>query len=322
MEECPVKSKKVTASLSAIAVLIMATGYAVEDRDYPPEGTSAWRHLFAVDPSPEALAFAPPAPEKTEATRYTAEFKGEIAGFDIGRIYLDIETSPERYAVDYRMRQNGIARWFSDAEATSRARGHFGDQNRITEHYYFNHDYEAEDDQQYVEIYRPYGQRRMHLWTSPTYSFREPVSEGQAADAVDPMSALIGLSFTAVPEGKSPCDREIDVFDGRRLFTLEMRDEGTENLNRRGNNLYNGSAYKCRLHQEKIAGYREKDLGDVNGDLWVYLADVPDPFRTPTFAYVPVMIKGKQGIFTAWLEGENPTITSPDGKTINLGTLQ
>ena len=64
---------------------------------------------------------------------------------------------------------------------------------------------------------------------------------------------------------------------------------------------------------------QERKRGDIEGDLWVYLAEVPEPFRTEKFAYVPVMIKARQGIFTAWLEGENPTITAADGTSINLG---
>lgn len=286
--------------------------------DYPPEGTDAWRRLFAVDPSETALPFMP-VQKPSDALTFSARYKGEIAGFDVGRVYIDVEASPDTYTVNYKMEQKGIARWFSDAEATSKARGTFDEAGLIAEHYYFNHDYEAADDQQFVEIYRPEHSRRMHLWTSPTYSFHQPVSETLAIGAVDPMAALLELGFLDNNEGGSPCDRTAKVFDGRRLFELVMKDEGVVNLRRRGKNLYEGKAYKCKLEQVKIAGYREGKRGDIEGDLWVYLTEVPTDVRTEHLSYVPVMIKARQGIFTAWLEGENPTITTPDGRTINMG---
>lgn len=287
--------------------------------EYPEHGTNAWKELFAVDPSDVALPYSPiPYPEG--GLTFSSVYKGEIAGFDVGRVYLDVSASEENYSVNYKMEQKGVARWFSNAEATSKARGIF-DGNRIAGHYYFNLDYEAEDDQQYVEIFRDYNDRRMHLWTSPTYTFHQPVGEDIAWGAVDPMAALLELGFMDNNGGKNPCDRTVKVFDGRRLFSLEMKSQGTEKLRRRGNNVYRGTAYECKLVQKKIAGYRESKRGDAEGDVWVYLAEVPEPFRTEKFSYVPVMIKARQGLFTAWLEGQNPTITAPDGRSVNLGDM-
>ena len=98
-----------------------------------------------------------------------------------------------------------------------------------------------------------------------------------------------------------------------------MTDEGEDWIRRGGSRRYEGYAYKCRLEQFKVAGYREKDRGDIEGDLWVYLADVPEEFRTNTFAYVPVMIVARRGWISARLEGKDPIITAPDGRSINLG---
>lgn len=308
---------KKNVSIHAALCFITAMSAAAAE-DYPDQGTQAWRELFAVDPSAVALPYMP-VPKPTGGLTYSAEYKGEIAGFDVGRVYLDVAASDEHYSVNYKMEQKGVARWFSDAEATSKARGSFGDDVRIAEHYYFNLDYEAEDDQQFVEIFRRFGERRMHLWTSPVYTFHQPVGEEIAWGAVDPMAALLELGFMDNNGGENPCNRTVKVFDGRRLFELVMRDDGTEKLRRSGKNLFRGRAWRCKLDQKKIAGYREGKRGDIEGDVWVYLAEVPEPFRTEKLAYVPVMIKARQGIFTAWLEGENPTITAADGSSVNLG---
>ena len=299
------------------ALLIVSSVALAQAEDYPDQGTHEWKKMFAVDPADNALAYSP-VNFPQNALTYSSVYKGEIAGFDIGRLYLDVTTSDKSYDVKYKMEQKGLARWFSDAEATSKARGTF-DGTRINQHYYFNHDYEAEDDQQYVEIFRRPDDRRIHLWTSPTYSFHEPVSETQAVGALDPMAALLALGFLDDNNGNSPCDRVVKTFDGRRLFNLVMKDQGKEKLKRNGKNLYRGYAHKCKLEQVKLAGYRADKRGDVEGDVWVYLVEVPEDFRTKTMSYIPVMIKAKQGIFTAWLEGQNPTITHSDGRSVNLG---
>ena len=285
--------------------------------DYPAWGSDGWKALFAVDIADQQLDKMP-VPEPVDATRYKVTYKGEIAGFDVGRIFVDVNASPNAYEVGYKMEQKGIARWFSDAEATTKARGTFQD-GKIAAHYYLNHDYERDDDQQYVEIFRRANEARMHLWTKPQYKFYQPVSEAMAKGAVDPMAAFVALAFTPMPAGESPCTRTVKVFDGRRRFDLQMTDEGTEKIRKGGKGRFSGVAHKCRLEQAKVAGYREKDAGDIEGDLWVYLTPVPEEFRTEIMAYVPVMVVAKRGIFTARVEGKNPTLTAPDGRTINLG---
>lgn len=303
---------------SAHLMFLFATGGMVGTSDIPTFGSESWRAQFAVDVA-EAKLDPVPVPRPDTATKYTVTYKGEIAGIKVGRIFLDALISDDGYEVGYRMEQKGVARWFSDAEAKTTARGTVKD-GEIASHYYFNHDYERDDDQQFVELYRPDGERRLRLWAQPAYTFHQAVPEEVALGAVDPMGALIALGFLPnVDPEKSPCDRVVKVFDGRRRFDLVMKDNGTEWIRKGGKGRYQGDSYKCKLEQVKVAGYREKDRGDIEGDLWVYLADVPEAFRTETFAYVPVMIRARQGIFTARLEGKYPIITAPDGRTVNLG---
>lgn len=287
-----------------------------EELGYPDPGTPEWRELFAMDPVDERLKVVP-IPQPKNALTYSVTFKGEIAGFDVGRVFLDASVSPIGYAVKYKMEQEGIARWFSDAEATATARGTF-ENNKIVSHYYFNHDFESEDDQQYTEIYRPKGARRLHLYAAPEYNFYEPISEEIALGALDPMAALITMGFSAVPEGKSPCERIVPVIDGRKRFDLVMTDDGTDFIRKGGKGRFEGMSYKCKLVQIKVKGYREKDKGDIDGDLWIYLADVPEKFRSQNFSYIPVMVRAKQGLLTARLEGKYPMIITPDGKKHKL----
>ncbi|WOI54528.1 DUF3108 domain-containing protein [Parvularcula sp. LCG005] len=308
-------------TLKSRFALLAASGFllgsALAQEDLPEPGSPEWRQHFAVDVAADRLAEVPVAlPGK--ATTYSVTYKGEIAGFDVGRVFLTVAASDTRYSIKYRMEQKGIARWFSDANATTVARGTI-ENGDIGAHYYLNHDFEAEDDQQYVEMYRPANARRIHLWADPVYTFHQPVPEDVAFGAVDPMAALMSLGFLPRQTAGSPCDRVVKTFDGRRRFDLVMTDDGTEDIRKGGKGRFEGTAHRCRLDQVKVAGYRAKDSGDIDGDLWVYIVPVPETFRTSTMAYVPVMIRAKQGVFTARLEGKYPTITGPNGKSVQLG---
>ncbi|MEM1381659.1 MAG: DUF3108 domain-containing protein [Pseudomonadota bacterium] len=299
------------------AVTIGFAGAVAQDQGpYPEVGTEAWRALFAVDPQPDPLGGSPYTLEP--GTRYETTMKGELAGFNIGRIFLNVMVSEQGYSVDYEMEQRGVARWFSDAEATSNASGLFGENGEIVSTYYFNHDYDGEEDQQRTELYREEGAERIRMWSLPEARFRQPVSVEQAEGAIDPLAALVALAFTPVPSGQEPCDRRIPVLDGKRRFDLVMIPEGKEDVRRNGPGRFRGEAYRCRLEQHKIAGYKEKNRGDIEGDIWVYMVEIPEELQTATLKYVPVRMVAKQGLIGASLQAKKPRLIQADGTVTNL----
>jgi len=299
-----------------VAAAISGTVLAQDAGLFPDFGTPAWKALFAVDPMDEPLGEAPF--DAGAGTRFKTTLKGELAGFDVGRIFLDVTVGEAGYQVGYKMEQRGIARWFSDGEATANASGLFGRGSRIHTSYYYNHDYDGDDDQQRTELYRENDERRLRLWALPGTRFKQPVSEDQAAGALDPLGGLVALAFTPVASGEEPCSRTVRVLDGRRLFDLVMKPAGREYVKKNGKDRFRGDAIKCRLFQEKVAGYKEKNRGDLEGDLWVYLAPVPKDLRTEHLAYVPVKIVGKQGIIGASLQAKRPKLIAEDGTEYKL----
>ena len=167
--------------------------------------------------------------------------------------------------------------------------------------------------QQRVELYRPKGAERLRLWTAPEYWFYEPVPEEMAWRATDPMGALVTLGFPAADPGQSPCARTAKVYDGRKRFDLTFAPEGRVRLRRGGKGRYEGEAHRCRLTLTKVAGYRPKDRGEDEGDLYVYLAPVPEAVRSDTFAYVPVRVEAKRGMIGGLLEAKYAKVTAADG---------
>lgn len=303
--------------LAALVVLeIAAVPVLAQAGPYPETGTEAWRELFAVDPADDPLGVPPFSVGR--GTTYSTVLKGELAGFDIGHVILDVTVTDTGYSVDYKMEQKGIAKWFSDGEATSKASGLFGPDGRITSHYYFNHDYNNEDDQQRVELFRDAGQSRLRLWTLPEYTFREPVSEELAQGAIDPLAALVALAFQPVGRGEEPCERKVAVIDGRRRFDLVMHPDGYEYVRRNGPKRFEGDAWKCRLTQNKVAGYKENNRGDIDGEVWVYMIEVPKELQTDRLKYVPVRIVARSGIIGASLQAKRPTLIAADGTRVRL----
>ena len=307
-------------SVAALPALPALAADEKEPRFFPTEPD--WAERFAVDvkdgPLAGLTAKALPIMPPLKAATYDVTFKGELAGFDIGRVFITTRIGETGYDIAYEMQQRGIARWFSDGNAKSRGTGTF-DGRRIDGGYYFNHDVESEDDFQKVELVRQKGERRLRLWTNPEYWFYESVTEDMALGAVDPMGGFIALGFPAADPGKSPCARKVKVFDGRKRFDVTLTADGISDLDDRGSGRFEGEAYKCRMRFDQVAGYRPKDrFKEAEGDLWVYLAPVPEAVRTPTFAYVPVKVKAKRGIISGTLEAKFPTITGPDGRVYPL----
>ena len=303
------------------AVCIVAglafTGSIAADGPFPEPGTEGWRALFAVDPVNEPLGETPI--QIGEGTTYHTTLKGELASFDVGRIFLNVTVTDAGYSVDYKLEQKGVMRWFSDGEATANASGLFGDNAEIVSSYYYNFDYDGEDDFQRTELYRDTNNDRLRLWSLPSYRFRQPVSVEQARGAVDPLGALVAVAFTPVPAGVDPCNRRIPVLDGRRRFDLvTMPAGGEQRVPSSGKNRFKGKALRCRLLQEKVAGYKEKNRGDIEGDIWVYLEEVPDELKTETLAYVPVSIVGRVGIIGASLQAKRPKLIAADGTVTKL----
>ncbi|NRA29693.1 MAG: DUF3108 domain-containing protein [Parvularculaceae bacterium] len=304
-------------SAAALVGLSMTlTASAQEQGPFPEPGTDAWKTLFAVDPADDPMGESPF--DIGQGTSYQTTLKGQLAGFDVGRVFLTVTVSDTGYSVDYQMEQRGVARWFSDGEAKANASGLFGEDGQIATHYYYNHDYDGEEKQQRTELFREAGSERLHLWSLPAYKFRQPVSVAEAENAVDPLAALVALAFAPVPHGMPPCERRVPVLDGKRRFDLVMIPDGKEDVRRNGPGRYSGPAIKCKLEQHKIAGYKEKNRGDVEGDMWVYLAEVPEEMRGPHLRYVPVKIVARQGIIGASLQAKKPKLVKADGTESKL----
>lgn len=314
------KLSKRAWSLAAAGIALTAGAAAIAQVNLrepvnPAKGSQEWKDHFAVDFIENRPA--PPSVPLNNAVRLEVGYKGKAAGFDIGRILMDVKISDSAYAMDYRIEQQGIARWFSTKTTDSKSVGTLKD-GKLTSLFYEKLEYEDEDDYQYVDLVRDGPNARFRLWSDPKYELYWPVPEAYALDTVDPIASQILLGMVDTPAGKDPCDRTIKIYDGKRRWTMTVSYDREDTLRNSSSKRYAGPAIRCKVSQERVAGYKPEDIDEKMPDGYLYLAPVPEAVRSANFAYIPVEISGDYGWISAVLEAKEPKITGPDGTVYKM----
>ena len=101
------RSQKLGA-LACVAAVGTAIGWQASASSGLGQSAAEWQKSYAVDPMAARLARVPVESPKGAAS-YDVTFHGKMLGFDIGRIFLTVDTSRSGYEVDYKMEQRGIA---------------------------------------------------------------------------------------------------------------------------------------------------------------------------------------------------------------------
>jgi len=85
---------------------------------------------------------------------------------------------------------------------------------------------------------------------------REPVPVDDVAGALDPLTGIVALLLRL--EAGGSCDGRYDGFDGRRRFTMELVDRGTEAIEVPGAPGGPGPARVCDFVYRQTAGYARR----------------------------------------------------------------
>lgn len=85
---------------------------------------------------------------------------------------------------------------------------------------------------------------------------REPVPVEDVAGALDPLTGIVALLLRL--EAGGSCDGRYDGFDGRRRFTMELVDRGTETIEVPGARGGPGPARVCDFVYRQTAGYARR----------------------------------------------------------------
>lgn len=110
---------------------------------------------------------------------------------------------------------------------------------------------------------------------------------------IDPYSAALRLLHQFDANGH--CGDKLTVFDGRRLYAVEMRDDGAGRLQRDRPWGYSGDVHRCTLITQRIDHERDADDGDGDDDrrrheINVWLGKVSPTAWAPVRVEVPLPI--------------------------------
>jgi hypothetical protein len=103
----------------------------------------------------------------------------------------------------------------------------------------------------------------------------ELVPLAERKGAMDPITALLWPISELLSHGS--CDGENKVFDGKKLFRLELEPRGSEVLRPTGYSPFSGETLVCRLHIEQIAGkMKDKSKNRIPPFVDVFLAPIEE----------------------------------------------
>lgn len=78
-----------------------------------------------------------------------------------------------------------------------------------------------------------------------------------SGNAVDVMTGV--LNMMQIVKNSNECNGKIPVFDGKRKFNINLKNEGKKTIEPSRYSIFSGEAVKCTLTVEPLAGFKEKD---------------------------------------------------------------
>jgi len=110
------------------------------------------------------------------------------------------------------------------------------------------------------EVSLTYENGSPRLYADPVYSTTgyEVKAEDQK-HTIDPLSAITLIVSGVAGDGANPCALTAPVFDGRRLYTIEMTKVKDTDI-KMDNGLYAGKATQCQIKYHPLAGMKPRVL--------------------------------------------------------------
>ncbi len=87
----------------------------------------------------------------------------------------------------------------------------------------------------------------------PEYDDRDPVSPSARADTIDPFTAVLAATDLAAQTGT--CGTDQRIFDGRRLYTIQVNSSEATALPVSDYGIYGGDGLRCTIGVRREAGF-------------------------------------------------------------------
>lgn len=192
------------------------------------------------------------------ATRLEAEYEAITPVPWIGRqktasASLTADISATRYRIAVDSRAEGLVGWFVDSSVAMVSTGIVTPRGLVPLRY----DSSVQDGSKHRRVLVDFTPGEVLVSVSPKYSdwgFPAP-GAAQKLEAVDPLTAILGLTLRIRATPANPCGGPLRIFDGKQRYDLRLTYSGRFNWNA---DVYKGPAIRCDVDYIEIAGFKAK----------------------------------------------------------------
>lgn len=170
-----------------------------------------------------------------------------FGGIWAGEFTVNAEYGPGSYRAGFDFRTRGVVAALIHLAYSARTQGRIGAGGHEPER--FTYASEEDDDLRVVEMTYAGGTPGL-VRVDPPFKVRPwSLEAGDQSGIFDPLSAGLTI-FGPAPEG-AVCNRETEIFDGRRLYAIRIEAP-----------VRQGSRIRCEAVFQRLGGYKPKWMGD------------------------------------------------------------
>ena len=166
---------------------------------------------------------------------------------------LIADLAPNSYRIAMSSRAEGFMDWFVDSSTTMVTNGALTSFGLFPTHF----DSTAKDGSKQRRVMVDYTGREVLVSVSPKFdNWGYPATTAaQKLEAVDPLTAILGMTMRLRASPTNPCGGPMRVFDGKQRYDIRLSYAGRLTWN---SDVYKGPALKCEAEYIELAGFDAK----------------------------------------------------------------
>lgn len=166
---------------------------------------------------------------------------------------LIADLGPNSYRIAMSSREEGFMDWFVDSSTTMVTNGALTSFGLFPTHY----DSTVKNGAKQRRVMVDYTGGEVRVSVSPKFgNWGYPATTtAQKLEAVDPLTAILGMTMRTRATPANPCGGPLRVFDGKQRYDIRLRYAGRFTWN---SDVYKGPALKCEAEYVEIAGFDAK----------------------------------------------------------------
>lgn len=245
------------------------------------------------------LNFISPA----HAFSVTHDFEVVLGVFDAARTRFTYELTPETYRVGSEVATNGFFDTLYPFKAVYATDGLIKPSGFLTQNYKYTSKSRFSKRSKEL-IYNNKGEPVYRLSSKDDTAKKVKIEESPNNAGTTDLQTVMAKLSKQYNELKF-CDSRMEVFDGKRRFSVIFKDEGSEELPKHERSPYFGKAAKCSMYIDKLGAKGDDLLWELTSDRPVYFWIMEDPAtKIPFIARIQIENTplGKLDVYTGKIE--------------------